>query len=431
MAKGLVSSFRFFYKLLTSTIIIVVVAFVLFLDAAPSVPPTKAEYLDYADTVNPLLNDVKRVLTQNNVKHSLVVSKPQFASLLGFLQRAVPGFSAKVTLTSGRGRLALSYPINIFGITRYANVLLGLKDADKVYVDTLTLGKVPLPGNLVLDLVSWGVNQYTRSEIATLARTQVVKVVFLPGQAEVLIHPLKDFMVALKKAKGNLSMDKDEELLARVTYYLYFLAYEQSIAYAPTISLAEYLRELMLEAQIQSKPDTAHLENEAAILALAIYAGDRRFGSFIGVDNVAQERLLPKGTVLTLQNRPDLAQHFIFSAAIKILSDQGTSVAIGEFKELMDRVQTGSGYSFVDLAADKAGVHFALQLAEPKIAPEAQLLLSLAADEKVFMPKTTGLPEGLRREEFTTAFGRVDSIAYKAMVAKVVKRVNATPLASL
>lgn len=431
MAKGSVFSFRSFYKLLTTTIVLLVVAFVLFLDAAPSVPPTKAEYLDYADTVNPLLNDVKRVFAQNNLQHSLVVTKPQFASLLGFLQRAMPGFSAKVTLSSGQGRLAFSYPINIFGITRYANVLLVLKDADKVFIDTLTLGKVPLPGNAVLDIVSWGVNQYTRSEIATLARELVVKVAFLPGQAQVLIHPLKDFMVALKKAKGNLSLDQDEELLARVTYYLYFLAYEQSIAYAPTISLAEYLRELMLEAQIQSKPDTAHLENEAAILALAIYAGDRRFGSFIGIDKVAQERVLPKGTVVTLQNRPDLAQHFIFSAAIKILSDQGTSVAIGEFKELMDRVQTGSGYSFVDLAADKAGVHFAIQLAEPDIAADAQLLLSLAADESVFMPDTSALPEGLRRDEFTAAFGQVDSATYKAMVAKVIQRVNATPLAKL
>ena len=99
-------------------------------------------------------------------------------------------------------------------------------------------------------------------------------------------------------------------------------------------------------AKKRSNYDTAPKENEAAILALAIYAGHHWFAKFVGdVQPKKGEVTLPKAKP-TLKFRADLSQHFIFSAAIKILSEQDLSLAIGEFKELMDRGDDGSGYSF-------------------------------------------------------------------------------------
>ena len=47
------------------------------------------------------------------------------------------------------------------------------------------------------------------------------------------------------------------------------------------------------------------------------------------------------------------------SAGIKLIADSGISFAAGEFKELLDALSGGSGFSFADLAADRAGTHFA------------------------------------------------------------------------
>lgn len=126
--------------------------------------------------------------------------------------------------------------------------------------------------------------------------------------------------------------------------------------------------------------------------------------------------------------RKDLSQHFIFSAAIKLLSDQGVTVAIGEFKELMDRVSAGSGYSFVDLAADKAGVNFADYLTDPDTASLAQSRLAQSVNEALFFPTIEHLPEGLNTDAFIQTFTAVDSPEYKAMIADIKARLKQLPL---
>ena len=129
-----------------------------------------------------------------------------------------------------------------------------------------------------------------------------------------------------------------------------------------------------------------------------------------------------------LANRNDLSQHFIFSAAIKLLSDQGVTVAIGEFKELMDRVVSGSGYSFVDLAADKAGVKFADYLTDPDTAKSAQSRLSIASNEDLLFPDIKDLPEGLKTDAFKQTFKTVDSPEYQQMITEIKGRLAGLPL---
>jgi hypothetical protein len=58
---------------------------------------------------------------------------------------------------------------------------------------------------------------------------------------------------------------------------------------------------------------------------------------------------------IMLGGRQDLRLHFIVSLGIKVIADSGISFAAGEFKELLDALSGGSGFSFADLAADRAG----------------------------------------------------------------------------
>ena len=87
----------------------------------------------------------------------------------------------------------------------------------------------------------------------------------------------------------------------------------------------------------------------------------------------------------------------------EVLSASGVvlAIGIGEFKELMDRGDGGSGFSFVDLAADFAGVKFAIAATTLSSASTVQNVLAGNIDEDLFFPHIKGLPEGLNKNEFS------------------------------
>jgi hypothetical protein len=184
----------------------------------------------------------------------------------------------------------------------------------------------------------------------------------------------------------------------------------------------------MAEAYQKSSSGKAEVENQAAILALAIYLGDTRFESFIGKVRTSDMKgnKLPHRVVLA--GRTDLRLHFIFSAALKIISDHNSSIAIGEFKELLDSDYTGSGFSFVDLAADRAGVRFATMATDSRGNAWRFQRVMKDAREKDFFPDIANLIEGLNEHEFRTRYGDVNSREYQKIVAEIDRRLDLLPL---
>jgi len=199
-------------------------------------------------------------------------------------------------------------------------------------------------------------------------------------------------------------------------------------------SLSYYLHKIMLEAKEMSSQDplgnsnSATLENEAAIMALAIYVGHRRFSTLFGdlsfaVDPIPTVRRKP-----VLANRQDLSLHFIFSAAIKLLSEKGISIAVGEFKELMDRGNGGSGYSFIDLTADMAGANFATLAVDPRTAEQIQNIMSLEANEAFFFPSIDGFDEGMDKSQFRQKYSDIESKEYLKVLEEIERRVSRLPV---
>jgi hypothetical protein len=181
----------------------------------------------------------------------------------------------------------------------------------------------------------------------------------------------------------------------------------------------------------QGNSNSATLENEAAIMALAIYAGHRRFSTLFGdlsfvVDPIPTVRKKP-----VLANRQDLSLHFIFSAAIKLLSEQGISVAVGEFKELMDRGKGGSGYSFIDLTADMAGANFATLAVDSRTAEQIQNVMSFEANETLFFPSIDGFDEGMNKSQFRKKYSDVGSAEYLEVINEIDKRVSRLPVSKV
>ena len=416
--------FSFLYRTLIFIGVILLCIHFLVLSAVPTVVISSAQQVDNAQSVNDLLDDVSNVLYQKHLGHQITLSEAQAHSLLGFMQRAYPSFSGNIQLNRGKGELDISVAVPQWFTVRFLNLRLVLNSNRYVDIESLSLGKISLPGNSVLKLVTWLVNTYTNSTIATQAQAQINEVIFNPEYVSVSILPMQQFLKDLKRVRESIDFGGDPSLGLRINHYLNFLMNEQSIPKSHSNSLSLYVREVLLEAQIQSTLETAHLENEAAIFALAIYAGNPRFANFLGVIPPQKQQILSGKFIPTLASRRDLSQHFIFSAAIKLLSDQGATVAIGEFKELMDRVSTGSGYSFVDLAADKAGVVFADYLTHPDTASVAQHRLAQSASEAIFFPMIEHLPEGLNTDAFAQTFTAVDSPEYQAMIDNIQARLK-------
>ncbi|MFT4994986.1 MAG: hypothetical protein ACI965_002028 [Paraglaciecola sp.] len=416
--------------LVLSLLVVLLVAgvFISALDPTPLVVATSAKQVDEAESVKALLSQLSQSVKNRTRDQRFTVSEMQLNSLVGFAQRAHGKFHGRANISPRSSLLAMSYqlPDNPFG--KYINLSVRVLPGDGLQVSQIKLGRFNLPGELTLSSIVWLADWWTKSDIASQFVRQVDQVAMFDANMVITVRPLDAFFKELNQLQLGLSGSGDEVQRAKTAHYLKFISQLPEGSSPYSVSLAKYVGLVFKEAQGLSDGETAAKENEAAILALAIYAGHHRFANFVGsVQPIPGVVVLPRKRPV-LANRTDLNQHFIFSAAIKILSEQGISTAIGEFKELMDRGEGGSGYSFVDLAADFAGIAFAQRASDPRYARQLQYVLANNPMESAFFPDIAGLPEGLSKAAFSQYFGQVDSLAYKQLVTQINQSIRQLPI---
>jgi hypothetical protein len=176
-----------------------------------------------------------------------------------------------------------------------------------------------------------------------------------------------------------------------------------------------------------SQMESAIQQNRAAILALGVSLGDDRLARMIGLKRnsqiVREAALLRTGT--TLRGRDDWARHFCLSAALAVLEHPLISDAGGLMKEQMDALTGGSGFSFGDLAADRAGVRFAIASTHSEAAAKAmQERLQRGVTPNDFFPSAADLPENLTPEEFRRMYGGVGSQLYRKKISEIEQRLD-------
>ena len=123
----------------------------------------------------------------------------------------------------------------------------------------------------------------------------------------------------------------------------------------------------------------------------------------------------------TIHKRRDLCQHFAVSVALTEIVGAGLAELAGVSKELSDMKGT-SGFSFIDLCLDLAGIEFAT-----RIQKSPTLLDKLAKEFTVsdYAPDIAGLREDLNEATFKRDFGDVGDARYKEQVEDLRKRVAA------
>jgi hypothetical protein len=184
------------------------------------------------------------------------------------------------------------------------------------------------------------------------------------------------------------------------------------------VRLGILMRALFTLAEQRSEAADPAAENRAVILLLAAYVNG--YDLMSGQDGDAQP--LPVRSVL-LQGRQDLGRHFMTSAAFTLAGQRTLTDAIGLVKELND-THSGSGFSFTDLAADRAGTVFGKRATQPRYARRIQSVLAAGTDDAVFMPNVGDLPERLHGAEFFERFRDVYSPEFERLKQLIDERID-------
>jgi hypothetical protein len=190
-------------------------------------------------------------------------------------------------------------------------------------------------------------------------------------------------------------------------------------------SLTELMRAVMKGVDEEATSRDAIEEHRTALVALAVYVNGWRLEAL-----VPEARGWPRAErrSVLLRGRSDLTQHFMVSAVIAAFSGTPIANAVGLYKE-MDDLRGSSGFSFSDLAADRAGTMFGDMAGRSgESARHLQARLSAGLTEDDMMPEIADLPDNLSPSEFTRLVGAVGAPAYNQLVEDIDRRVAALAL---
>jgi hypothetical protein len=160
--------------------------------------------------------------------------------------------------------------------------------------------------------------------------------------------------------------------------------------------------------------------NRAGFVALAMLVADRRVGEVtarLRLRNIADCKIAAQD--IKLLGRADLAKHWAISAALTAAYGPDLSHAMGTWKEISDSGRGGSGFSFVDLAADRSGLILAKAAVDPGRAAATTRRLGGIREAQLLPLQTLALSEGLSEAEFQSRYVHVETAAYKETVARI------------
>ena len=168
------------------------------------------------------------------------------------------------------------------------------------------------------------------------------------------------------------------------------------------------------------------MENRAAIFALGVLLGHERIEEFLGEVLPDDNSRMPQRMFqrVEVRDRSDWTKHFCVSAALTLLSDSIVSDAAGLLKEELDADIGGSGFSFGDLLADRAGTTFAICATRDESAARAmQNRIAGGFEVDDFFPPAADLPEGIPDAELQSRYGGVGGEPYLRLIGEIERRI--------
>ncbi len=321
---------------------------------------------------------------------------------------AKPGSaSAQIVLSQLIVRASFALP----GPRRYVNLEWVFAAGGEVMQPLrLRVGKLALPARLAGKLVAWSL-AYTPAGYPNAGQLAAARSMLdsaqISGQNLVLRFTWRD--TAMQQVmRGSVALGVDEAALK---------AYRDRLQQTRSKDFAVLLGEAFALAQQRSKQADPIVENRAALTSLA--------ETVLGSRLLSRRGVLPadRRSGITLAGRQDFAQHFALSAFLAATGGERLSDLAGLYKELKD-AEGGSGFSFNDLAADRAGSRLGEASTRSRAsALNVQKRLAGVRDAQSFFPPVRDLPEFMKQAEFQRRFGGVGQPAYQRMIEAIEARI--------
>jgi hypothetical protein len=276
------------------------------------------------------------------------------------------------------------------------------------------IGSLPIPAALLEFALATGVRLAGYEREWNLARHAIRELKFEPQRQRVIVSYVWE--PALLERARSVAVSRDD--LARMRSAQEMLAAMLDHKAAGSRAFAASHSGPMLDVNGSDQREN----RRAAIFVLAAYLSEKNLAAFIP-EAANWPKIRP--VTLTLLGRNDSAQHFVISAALAAWAGEPIADAIGLYKELAD-ARHGSGFSFADLAADRAGTRFGqlLNRGDPKL----QALVQGELSEHDLIPSLDALPESINERTFRRQFSNPGSPAYQKLAEEIERRLAAMPL---
>ncbi|MCR9085558.1 MAG: hypothetical protein NXH97_02305 [Rhodobacteraceae bacterium] len=298
-------------------------------------------------------------------------------------------------------------------------------------VTSLRLGRMTLPTRTTVSLATGALDLATPDDLGSLLLTSITALDTRDGIAVLTLNAggagdaslLSQVKSQLRGAAGRPTTAEVKAHFAAMSAAARDGALPRDGSAAPWIAFA---MERVAEAGHVSAEEK-QFDTRAALIALAAHCGD---GAAIGliVGNLQDEPGFKPCDDTDLAGRKDLRKHFTLSAGLQSISGSAMSFGMGEVKELLDTgSEGGSGFSFDDIAADRAGIRYAETF--NAVSPEdLGPLVAQISGEADIMPSINGLPSQLSESAFLEQYGEAGSPAYNRQIAEIDQRIDALTL---
>ena len=191
---------------------------------------------------------------------------------------------------------------------------------------------------------------------------------------------------------------------------------------------ANFVQAAFLYASVRSGVGNAKVENEGAICALGVLLGHVEVGRLLlgsRIDELTYRAAAVQNGRVPVRGRRDWTRHFFVSAVLAVVTNESISDAAGLLKEELDAGRGGSGFSFADLLADRAGTRFALAITrDEEAARQLQLKLSQKTLVNELFPPADDLPEGLDDDRLQEEYDGVDGARYRELITEIERRLD-------
>lgn len=327
--------------------------------------------------------------------------------------------SAQIAFTDRQAIVRVSLPVPGTLLNGYLNLEATLVETSGLpQLQSVHIGKLSLP-DVLTDLLVPQLIRWLRNSPEYRTGLDALRLVKLsPDELSIFYRWEEGFS---REVRASVIDKKERERLLR---YQSLLA-ANSRQYGSAVPLVEILPPLVRVAIVRSENGNIIAENRAVILVATFY-----------VLGISLEQILPEAAdwphpvrrMVTVDGRDDFAKHFMVSAAIAAYADTALSDAIGLYKEVEDS-RSGSGFSFNDIAADRAGTKFGERaVASEAAAQQLQHRVVSGLDDSDLMPPWSDLPEFMSEAVFKRRFGGIDTPAYRKMMQTIEQRVAALPV---